>query len=165
MKLKRSVTPHFWVNVIDKRMPIPGIIEFSNLRPTGTGETVVYVPYYMPVTNPIWVRPDAAFVEEAMACITTDQPADDRRDLVASHVGRLKHAQPICPPGFLQTIPPVRDVDRGPADRRYLLLLSGGSRHRRKPPTRRGNGARRRAIHRRARLRRDRAVLNRSPPL
>jgi protoporphyrinogen oxidase len=108
LKLKRSVTPHFWVNVIDRRLPIPGIIEFSNLRPTGTGETVVYVPYYMPVTNPLWRRPDAAFAEEAMACITTINPAIDLRDLVASHVGRLKHAQPICPPGFLGTIPPVR---------------------------------------------------------
>jgi protoporphyrinogen oxidase len=108
LKLKRSVTPHFWVNVIDRRLPIPGIIEFSNLRPTGTGETVVYVPYYMPVTNPLWLRPDGAFAEEAMACITTINPAIDRRDLVASHVGRLKHAQPICPPGFLGTIPAVR---------------------------------------------------------
>ena len=46
LKLKRSVTPHFWVNVVDPRIEIPGIIEFSNLRPTG--DTVVYVPYYMP---------------------------------------------------------------------------------------------------------------------
>ena len=25
LKLKRSVTPHFWVNVIDKRLPIPAL--------------------------------------------------------------------------------------------------------------------------------------------
>ena len=37
-------------------MPIPGIIEFSNLRPTDTGETIVYVPYYNPtvVYGPWW---------------------------------------------------------------------------------------------------------------
>jgi protoporphyrinogen oxidase len=108
LKLKRSVTPHFWVNVIDKEMPIPGIIEFSNLRPTGTGETVVYVPYYMPTTNPMWARPDATFVDEAMDCIARINPAIRRDDLVACHVGRLKHAQPICPPDFLQMIPPVQ---------------------------------------------------------
>lgn len=113
MKLRRSVTPHFWVNVVDPAMPIPGIIEFSNLRPTGTGESVVYVPYYMPDTNPLWGRPDAAFVEEALACVARINPAVGREDLVASHVGRLRHAQPVCPPGFQATIPPVQTPIRG----------------------------------------------------
>ena len=108
LKLRRSVTPHFWVNVVDPEMPIPGIIEFSNLRPSGSDETIVYVPYYMPVTNPIWARPDADFITEAMACLKRINPALTVDDLVASHVGRLRHAQPVCPPGFLSHIPPVR---------------------------------------------------------
>ena len=33
-KLKRSVTPNFWVNVFDPSMNIPGFVEFSRLRPT-----------------------------------------------------------------------------------------------------------------------------------
>src|SRR3546814_16084082 len=45
LKLARSVSPHFWLNVNDPGIEIPGIIEFSNLRPAG--ETVVYVPFYM----------------------------------------------------------------------------------------------------------------------
>ena len=32
-KLKRSLTPHFWVNLSDPNIEIPGLIEFSNLRP------------------------------------------------------------------------------------------------------------------------------------
>ena len=51
LKLKRSVTPHFWVNIVDPEIPAPGIIEFSRLRPTPGGETVVYVPYYMPISK------------------------------------------------------------------------------------------------------------------
>lgn len=113
LKLKRSVTPHFWVNVVDPEMPIPGIIEFSNLRPTGTGETVVYVPYYMPVTNPSWSRPDGEFVVESLACIRRINPSVSEADLVASHVGRLRHAQPVCPPGFQSMIPPVQTPIRG----------------------------------------------------
>jgi protoporphyrinogen oxidase len=108
MKLRRSVTPHFWVNVVDPDMPILGIIEFSNLRPTGTGETVVFVPYYMPAANPLWDRTDQEFVEESMACIARINPAITREDRVASHVGRLRHAQPVCPPGFAAMIPPVQ---------------------------------------------------------
>jgi protoporphyrinogen oxidase len=49
-KLKKLVTPHFWVNIADNRIAIPGFVEFSNLRPTGA--TIVFVPFYMPVTNP-----------------------------------------------------------------------------------------------------------------
>jgi protoporphyrinogen oxidase len=108
LKLRRSVTPHFWVNVVDDDMPIPGIIEFSNLRPTGTGESVVYVPYYMPVTNKLWARDDAVFVAEAMVCLAGINPAIMPGDLVASHVGRLRCAQPVCPPGFAARIPPIQ---------------------------------------------------------
>ncbi len=108
LKLARSVSPHFWVNVVDDAMPIPGIIEFSNLRPAGTGETVVYVPYYMPVTNPTWSRPDGELVSEVLACLRRINPEVSPADLIAAHVGRLRHAQPVCPPGFLAGIPPVR---------------------------------------------------------
>lgn len=108
VKLKRSVTSHFWVNIVDPAIPVPGIIEFSRLRPTETGETVVYVPYYMPVTNPLWDRADAAFVTEVMTILRRINPAVTDGDLVASHVGRLRHAQPVCPPGFLARMPRVR---------------------------------------------------------
>jgi protoporphyrinogen oxidase len=113
LKLRRPVTPHFWVNVADPEMPIPGLVEFSNLRPTGTGESVVYAPYYMPATDPLWSRPDAAFVAEALGCVARINPAIGTGDLAASHVGRLRHAQPVCPPGFRSMIPPVRTPIRG----------------------------------------------------
>lgn len=108
LKLRKSVTSHFWVNIVDPDMSVPGIIEFSNLRPTGTGETVVYVPSYMPSTHPLWARPDEVFVAEAMACLARINPSIQPVDLVASKVGRLKHAQPVCPPGFLARLPPVQ---------------------------------------------------------
>jgi protoporphyrinogen oxidase len=113
LKLRRSVTPHFWVNVVDPRLPFPGIIEFSNLRPIGSGETVIYVPYYMPVSNPLWARPDEVFVAEAMAGVSRINPAIGMSDLIASHVGRLKHAQPVCPPGFLAQLPPIQTPIQG----------------------------------------------------
>ena len=64
-KLKRSVTPHFWLNVVDETMAIPGLIEFSNLRPTP--DTIVYVPYYMPTDNPKFSVSDEASSPRALA--------------------------------------------------------------------------------------------------
>ena len=107
LKLKRSVTPHFWVNIVDPSLPIPGLIEFSNLRPT-PGATVVYAPYYMPTTNALWDRPNDTFVEEVLSCVSKLNPAIGPSDVIDAQVGRLRHAQPICPPGFANLLPPVQ---------------------------------------------------------
>ena len=106
LKLRRSVTPNFWVNVFDPSMAIPGFVEFSRLRPTG--DTIVYVPYYMPTHSPRWGRSDADLIEEAFGYLKRINPSltdDDRIDAAA---GRLRFAQPVCPPGFLAMIPKVQ---------------------------------------------------------
>jgi protoporphyrinogen oxidase len=113
LKLKRSVSPHFWVNIVDPAIPVPGIIEFSRLRAPETGDTVVYTPYYMPITNPLWNRPNEVFVAEVMATLRRINPKLTDDDLIASHVGRLRHAQPVCPPGFLDRMPPVQSSIAG----------------------------------------------------
>lgn len=110
-KLKRSVTPHFWVNIVDASIEIPGIIEFSNLRPTG--ETIIYVPYYMPVTNPKWAWSNDALAAEAFAAVRAINPAITEADRLGVHVGRLRHAQPICAPGFGAMIPDVQTPIEG----------------------------------------------------
>jgi protoporphyrinogen oxidase len=107
-RLKKPVTPHFWVNITEPDIEIPGIIEFSNLRPTPNGEAIVYVPYYMPVTHPKFSWDDQRLLDEAFSYIQRVNPAIARDDIVATKVGRLRHAQPICEPGFAAKIPPIQ---------------------------------------------------------
>ena len=111
LRLARPVSPHFWINIVDPEIAIPGIIEFSNLRPLGSG--FVYVPYYMPVTNPKWGWDDDAFVREAYAAIRRINPALTEADLLGARVGRLRHAQPVCGPDFLRRLPPVQTAIAG----------------------------------------------------
>lgn len=106
-KLKRSVTEHFWVNIAEPDIPVPGLIEFSNLRPVADGEAIVFVPYYMPVTNEKFSWPDQKLLDEAFSAIRRVNPDLDPTDILASTVSRLKHSQPICEPGFARKIPPV----------------------------------------------------------
>lgn len=108
LKLKRSVTPHFWVNIVDPTATVPGMIEFTNLRAIPSGETIVYVPFYMPTDIALWDRPDDVFFAEAMASVRLVNPAIAPSDLIEATLGRLKHAQPVCPPGFQAMIPPVQ---------------------------------------------------------
>jgi protoporphyrinogen oxidase len=110
-RLKRSVTPHFWVNICDPRFGIPGIVEFSNLRPTG--DTVVYVPFYMPTTNIKFARSDELFRAEALGYLQLINPNIREHEVIACHVGRLRHAQPVCPPGFAAMLPPIQTSIRG----------------------------------------------------
>ena len=105
-KLRKSVTPHFWLNIVADDIGIPGLIEFSNLRQVG--DTIVYVPYYMPVTQPKWQWTDQQFIDEAFGYIKRINPAITDADLLDARVGRLKHAQPICEPHFADKLPPVQ---------------------------------------------------------
>jgi protoporphyrinogen oxidase len=106
-KLAQSVTPHFWVNIIQPDIQIPGIIEFSNLREVGD-DTVVFVPYYMPTTNEKFAWPTQQLLDEAFGYLQRLNPALSPSDIRASHVARLRYAQPVCEPGFAAKIPPVQ---------------------------------------------------------
>ncbi len=105
--LKRSVSPHFWVNISEPDIAVPGIVEFSNLRPVGA-ETVIYVPYYMPVDNPKFMWADNELLNEAFGYLQRVNPQLTCADIIATKVSRLCYAQPICEPGFAAKIPPIQ---------------------------------------------------------
>jgi protoporphyrinogen oxidase len=111
-KLKRSVSPHFWVNISEPDIAIPGVIEFSNLRPIQGGH-VVYVPYYMPTDNAKFCWTDEKLLDEAFGYLCRVNPALTRQDIIAAHVARLRYAQPVCEPGFAAKLPPIRTPIQG----------------------------------------------------
>jgi protoporphyrinogen oxidase len=106
-KLKKSVTPHFWVNISSPEIEVPGMIEFSNLRPI-EGSSVVYVPYYMPVDHEKFSWTDERLLSETFSYIQKVNPAITDDDVIDARVARLRHAQPICEPGFMEKLPPVQ---------------------------------------------------------
>ena len=105
-KLKKPVTGHFWLNIIDEDHAIPGLIEFSALRDFGD-ETIVYAPYYMPVDNPRWAWSDEELMNEAFETIKSVNPEITDADLISRYAARLTHSQPICTPNFLDKLPAV----------------------------------------------------------
>jgi protoporphyrinogen oxidase len=110
-KLKRSVSRNFWVNIVDPDIEIPGFIEFSNLRPVK--DTIVYVPYYMPTTNPKWNWSDRQFIDQAFGYIRRLNLAIGVADLIDAVVGRLRYAQPVCEPNFRAKLPPMKTPIQG----------------------------------------------------
>ncbi len=110
-RLAKPVSRHFWVNISDPAIEIPGIVEFSNLRPTD--DAIVFVPYYMPVTHPKWAWSDAALLNEAYGYLRRLNPALTDEDRLDAHLSRLRYAQPVCAPGFAATIPPLQTPIEG----------------------------------------------------
>jgi protoporphyrinogen oxidase len=103
VKLRKPLTDNFWLNTNDPEMDIPGIVEYSNLRPLD--HSIVYVPFYMPGDHPKFAEPDAAFlgkVQKYFKKINPDLVDEDFLDIRAS---RYRYAQPIGVPGYLETIP------------------------------------------------------------
>jgi protoporphyrinogen oxidase/putative flippase GtrA len=106
-KLRKPVTPHFWVNVVDDRCEIPGIIEFTNLRPMGD-DHVVYIPYYMPQNHPKFSRDEDFFIQETKGYLQFMNPSLRDEDFISARIGRLRFAQPICHPRFRDSLPPIQ---------------------------------------------------------
>lgn len=105
-KLSKSVTENFWLNVNDPEMDIPGLVEYSNLRPLD--QTVVYVPYYMPADLPAFAAPDADFIARTKAYLQRINPDLADSDFIDMRASRYRFAQPVCGPNFLETLPPAQ---------------------------------------------------------
>ena len=110
-KLKQPVTDNFWLNISDKEIEIPGIIEMSNLRPFDT--SIVYVPYYMPQSHPKFSWSDEQIIAEATGYLKKINPMLTDSDIIDVHASRYAFAQPICQPNFASHLPPMRSAVRG----------------------------------------------------
>jgi protoporphyrinogen oxidase len=105
VKLKKPLTENFWLNTNDDEMDIPGIVEYTNLRPLD--QHIVYVPFYMPGEHPKFKDDNSVFINKVrnyMKKINLQLKDDDFIDIRAS---RYRYAQPICDPGYLDKLPPV----------------------------------------------------------
>jgi protoporphyrinogen oxidase len=105
-KLRKPVSDYFWMNVNDPAMDIPGIVEYTNLRPLD--QHIVYVPYYMPGEHPKYADPDETFVAKVKTYLQTINKTLTTDDFIDIRVNRYRFAQPICGPGFSRALPPVQ---------------------------------------------------------
>jgi protoporphyrinogen oxidase len=106
-KLKKPVTDNFWLNTNDEEMDIPGLVEYTNLRPMGD-QHIVYVPFYMPGEHPKFAEPDQAFLDKVKRYLMKINPSLKDADFVDMRASRYRYAQPICEPGYLDRLPPAK---------------------------------------------------------
>lgn len=105
VKLRKAVTENFWLNTNDPDMDIPGLVEYTNLRPLD--RHIVYVPFYMPGEHPKFAEPDQVFLDKVRRYLKKINPRLNDEDFIDLRASRYRYAQPICDPGYLDKLPPA----------------------------------------------------------
>jgi protoporphyrinogen oxidase len=105
-KLKHQVTENFWLNINDPSMQVPGMIEYSNLNPLA--DHILYVPFYLHKTHPKYRQSEQEFVAEVVQYLKKINADFSEEWILAKAVHRHEYAQPICPPGYLDMLPPIK---------------------------------------------------------
>ncbi len=138
LKLSQPLSENFWMNISDDSIAIPGVIEYSNLNPgADPSKKVLYAPYYMPKTHPKWQWSNQQLIDEVISYLPKINPAFKPEWILSTHCHRYEFAQTICPPGFQETLPPMKTPVRGfymadtayyyPEDRSISESLAVGS--------------------------------------
>lgn len=113
-KLKRRVSPYFWLNVNDSRVPFNGIIEYTNLNPLPEAKChLVYVPYYVATNHPLYKMDEQDLFERSWEAMKIISPGLKDEHLIAWHAARAPFAQAITPTGFLNLLPDQKTPIQG----------------------------------------------------
>jgi protoporphyrinogen oxidase len=110
LRLREQVTPFFWVNTHDPRVPFAGMIEYTNLNPLPElgGDHVLYVPQYLSADDPRYAQEDEQVLRAYTDALALINPAFDRGQVVFSAVFRDRFAQPICLTDYRTTTPAIQ---------------------------------------------------------
>jgi protoporphyrinogen oxidase len=115
LQLDRPFSDSFWMNINVPGIPFNGIIEYTNLnRYFDRGRThILYIPYYMPVTDDKFSQPDSEYLQECFEAFKMINPRFEEKWVVNSVVSRAAYAQPICDIGFADRVPGLRGPLKG----------------------------------------------------
>jgi protoporphyrinogen oxidase len=106
VKLNKRLLPHFWTNISDPSIPIPGLIEYTNLRELG--DHIVYAPFYLPHTHPSYSAPDEELIDQTLKIFAALNPNFRQSWVLDVKATRYHQAQTICAPEFFEKLPPIR---------------------------------------------------------
>ena len=109
LRLKHPLSRYFWTNVSDPRIPLAGLIEYTNLNPCPglAGSRIVYLPLYLPSRSERYAVDDAQLLQEYIQYLRLIKPNFSEDWIEDAYVFRDEYAQPICEVGFTRYIPSI----------------------------------------------------------
>jgi protoporphyrinogen oxidase len=114
--LKRSLSPYYVINLLDKSLPFTGIIESTNILSPESfgGRHLIYLPKYTTQADPLAKVSDGQIIDRFIDHLKKIFPHLKDEDILHSRLVRENYVQPIRPPlpaghplGFRTPLPGV----------------------------------------------------------
>jgi len=107
LRLRRSLSGTYWLNVNDPGFPFVGVIEHTNLHgPSSYGDShMVYLSRYLPPEDPAWDLSDQERLAEAVPHLQRMFPEFDPAWILDHCTWSTPHAQPVTERGYSRYLP------------------------------------------------------------
>jgi protoporphyrinogen oxidase len=122
LRLNRSLSGTYWLNVADPSFPFVGIIEHTNLdsRENYNGEHIVYLSKYLPTTEKLFSFTPDEMLEYCIPFIQRIFPEFNRSWIIGHHVWKAQYSQPVITKHYSANIPPLKT----PVDGLWLSTMA-----------------------------------------
>lgn len=107
LRLDRSLSDIYWLNVNDPGFPFVGVIEHTNFdAPENySGSHIAFLSKYLPVDDAIWNYSDEEYLDFAITHLKRMFPAFERSWVLDHRVWRSEFAQPITERRYSEYVP------------------------------------------------------------
>lgn len=116
LRLKKSLSNTYWLNVGDPRFPFVGIIEHTNFDSTQNygGEHIAYLSKYLPTSDAMYSMTDDQLFEYALPHIQRMFPDFNPAEWVIGYkTWRAEFSQPVITKHYSSYIPEVKTPIKG----------------------------------------------------
>ena len=110
LRLSRSLSSTYWLNVADPSFPFVGIIEHTNLdaKENYGGDHVVYLSKYLPTSEALFSFSPDEMLDYCIPFIQRIFPAFDRSWILSHHVWKAHYSQPVITKRYSESIPSLK---------------------------------------------------------
>ena len=108
MRVRRSVSPFYHLNITDRRVPLTTVVETTHVvDPAAVGGTLVYATKYVDPTHPDLDRPSEEVEADFLRHARTIFPSLRDDEILASALQRARIVEPVHLLGGARNIPPM----------------------------------------------------------
>lgn len=107
LRLTKSLSDTYWINVNDPGFPFVGVIEHTNFdSPSNYKDSrIAFLSRYLAVEDPVWQFNDQQYLEFALTHLRRMFPDFDESWVLEYRVWRSEHAQPVTERNYSTYVP------------------------------------------------------------
>jgi protoporphyrinogen oxidase len=107
LRLERSLSDTYWLNVNDPGFPFVGVIEHTNFDAPEHygGDRIAYLSRYLDTDDPVWGMSDDEYLDFALGHVRRMFPAFERSWVREHRTWRARYAQPVTERGYSSYVP------------------------------------------------------------